>query len=129
MGKKPSARQASPMGGITWRVADSWSLRSFLDLDVTEAAPDHSTLSRTRRRYRCRDPVDTEPYEAISTSRASAFASRICRGVRQCARRMCGLATTAAMHWARLVATLRRLRLYRNSIPRGASAIELVAIE
>ena len=73
--------------------------------------------------------VDTEPYEAISTSRAIAFASRICRGVRQCARRMSGLATTAAMHWARLVATLRRLRLYRNSIPRGASATELVAIE
>ena len=35
--------------GIAWRVADSLSLRSFLDLDVTEAAPDHSTLSRTRR--------------------------------------------------------------------------------
>ena len=34
---------------IAWRVADSLSLRSFLDLDVTEAAPDHSTLSRTRR--------------------------------------------------------------------------------
>ena len=32
-----------------WRVADSLSLRSFLDLDVTEACPDHSTLSRTRR--------------------------------------------------------------------------------
>ena len=36
--------------GIAWRVSDSLSLRSFLDLDVTEAAPDHSTLSRTRRR-------------------------------------------------------------------------------
>ena len=35
--------------GIAWRVADSLSLRSFLDLDVTEASPDHSTLSRTRR--------------------------------------------------------------------------------
>ncbi len=41
--------------GIAWRVADSLSLRSFLDLDVTEAAPDHSTLSRTRRRIDCRD--------------------------------------------------------------------------
>ena len=30
--------------GIAWRVADSLSLRSFLDLDVTEAAPDHSTV-------------------------------------------------------------------------------------
>ena len=35
--------------GIAWRVADSLSLRSFLDLDVTERSPDHSTLSRTRR--------------------------------------------------------------------------------
>ena len=35
--------------GIAWRVADSLSLRTFLDLDVTDAAPDHSTLSRTRR--------------------------------------------------------------------------------
>ena len=32
--------------GIAWRVADSLSLRSFLDLDVTEPSPDHSTLSR-----------------------------------------------------------------------------------
>ena len=35
--------------GIAWRVADLRSLRSFLDLDVTEAAPHHLTLSRTRR--------------------------------------------------------------------------------
>ena len=35
--------------GIAWRVADSLSLRAFLDLDVTEATPNHSTLSRTRR--------------------------------------------------------------------------------
>ena len=27
--------------GIAWRVADSLSLRSFLDLELTEAAPDH----------------------------------------------------------------------------------------
>ena len=31
--------------GIAWRVADSLSLRAFLDLDVTEAPPNHSTLS------------------------------------------------------------------------------------
>ena len=47
--------------GIAWRVADSLSLRSFLDLDVTEAAPDHSTLSRTRRR------IDLEAHEAAFT--------------------------------------------------------------
>ena len=47
--------------GIAWRVADSLSLRSFLGLDVTEAAPDHSTLSRTRRR------IAEETHEAVFT--------------------------------------------------------------
>ena len=45
--------------GIAWRVADSLSLRSFLGLNLTEAAPDHSTLSRTRRR------IDDETHEAV----------------------------------------------------------------
>jgi transposase len=35
--------------GIAWRVADSLALRSFLGLALDEKAPDHSTLSRTRR--------------------------------------------------------------------------------
>ena len=47
--------------GIAWRVADSLSLRSFLDLDVTEAAPNHSTLSRTRRL------IDVETHGAVFT--------------------------------------------------------------
>ena len=47
--------------GIAWRVADSLSLRSFLDLAVTEAAPDHSTLSRTRRL------IDLETHVAVFT--------------------------------------------------------------
>ena len=47
--------------GIAWRVSDSLSLRSFLDLDVTEASPDHSTLSRTRRL------IDVETHEAVFT--------------------------------------------------------------
>ena len=47
--------------GIAWRVADSLSLRSFLDLELTAAAPDHSTLSRTRRR------IDLETHEAVFT--------------------------------------------------------------
>ena len=37
------------------------SLRSFLDLDVTEAAPNHSTLSRTRRL------IDVETHGAVFT--------------------------------------------------------------
>ena len=36
--------------GIAWRVADSLSLRRFLRLSLERAAPDHSTISRTRRR-------------------------------------------------------------------------------
>ena len=35
---------------IAWRVADSMSVRAFLDLDPEETPPNHSTLSRTRRR-------------------------------------------------------------------------------
>lgn len=34
---------------IAWRAADSFALRRFLDLEFCEAAPDHSTISRTRR--------------------------------------------------------------------------------
>src|SRR6266700_2289858 len=41
--------------GIAWRVADSFSLREFLGYSVTEATPDHSTISRTRRLL----PVET----------------------------------------------------------------------
>ena len=47
--------------GIAWRVADSLSLRAFLDLDVTEAPPNHSTLSRTRRL------IDVETHVAVFT--------------------------------------------------------------
>lgn len=36
--------------GIAWRVADSLSLRRFLRLSLERATPDHSTISRTRRR-------------------------------------------------------------------------------
>ena len=35
---------------IAWRVEDSMSLCAFLDLDPEETPPNHSTLSRTRRR-------------------------------------------------------------------------------
>ena len=36
--------------GIAWRCSDSRSLQSFLGYDVTEATPDHSTLTRVRQR-------------------------------------------------------------------------------
>jgi transposase len=35
--------------GIAWRLADSLSLRRFCGYGLTDATPDHSTLSRTRR--------------------------------------------------------------------------------
>jgi transposase len=35
--------------GIGWRVADSFSLRRFLKYGLSEATPDHVTISRTRR--------------------------------------------------------------------------------
>lgn len=36
--------------GLEWRFADSLSLRQFLGIPMTERVPDHSTLSRMRRR-------------------------------------------------------------------------------
>ena len=47
--------------GIAWRVADSLSLRRLRDLDVTAAASDHSTWSRTRRL------IDVETHMAVFT--------------------------------------------------------------
>ena len=46
---------------IAWRAADSLSVRSFLGLEVHEAPPDHSTVSRTRRL------IDVETHQAIFT--------------------------------------------------------------
>ena len=51
--------------GIAWRVADSLSLRSFLDLELTEAAPDHSTLSRTRRRIDVEGRIPDFPEQCV----------------------------------------------------------------
>jgi transposase len=44
---------------IAWRAADSLSIRQFLDLELHEAPPDHSTLSRTRRL------IDVETHQAV----------------------------------------------------------------
>jgi hypothetical protein len=46
---------------IAWRAADSLSVRSFLDLDLHEPLPDHSTISRTRRL------IDLESHRAVFT--------------------------------------------------------------
>jgi transposase len=46
---------------IAWRAADSLSVRSFLGLELHDAPPDHSTVSRTRRR------IDVETHQAVFT--------------------------------------------------------------
>jgi transposase len=47
--------------GIAWRAADSLTLRDFLGLSLSEAPPDHSTISRTRRL------IDLETHRAVFT--------------------------------------------------------------
>ena len=36
--------------GIAWRCNDSLAIRKFLGYDLTERTPEHSTLSKTRKR-------------------------------------------------------------------------------
>ena len=45
--------------GIAWRLADSLALRRFVGIGLTEDTPDHSTISRTRRR------IDVETHQAV----------------------------------------------------------------
>lgn len=45
--------------GIAWRLADSITLRGFLGFELSDATPDHSTISRTRRL------IDLETHGAI----------------------------------------------------------------
>ena len=47
--------------GIAWRAADSLAIRSFLGLELSEGAPDHSTISRTRRL------IDVETHRQVFT--------------------------------------------------------------
>jgi transposase len=45
--------------GIAWRLADSLALRQLVRIGLTEATPDHSTISRTRRL------IDVETHRAV----------------------------------------------------------------
>jgi len=47
--------------GIAWRAADSLAIRRFVRLGIEETAPDHSTISRTRRL------IDVDTHRAIFT--------------------------------------------------------------
>src|SRR5438046_6776554 len=45
--------------GIAWRATDSLAIRRFLGVGLEEAPPDHSTISRTRRR------IDLETHREV----------------------------------------------------------------
>src|ERR1700693_2768527 len=47
--------------GMAWRAADSLAIRSFVGLGLDAAAPDHSTISRTRRL------IDVDTHRAVFT--------------------------------------------------------------
>jgi transposase len=47
--------------GIAWRAADSLAIRQFVGLGLEAVAPDHSTISRTRRL------IDVETHRAVFT--------------------------------------------------------------
>ena len=47
--------------GIAWRAADSLGVRAFLGVALTDVAPDHSTISRTRRL------IDLDTHQAVFT--------------------------------------------------------------
>ncbi len=47
--------------GIAWRAADSLAIRRFIGVSLEETAPDHSTISRTRRL------LDVETHSAVFT--------------------------------------------------------------
>jgi hypothetical protein len=64
-----------------------------------------------------------------SRYRQNELASSICRGDLHSTWNRAGLATITATHLARDMATFRRLRLYKNSIPRGASSLLEVVME
>jgi transposase len=62
--------------GIAWRATDSLALRSFLRLALDEAAPDHSTISRTRR------IIDLETTARCSRGCKSGWWRRVCSGAK-----------------------------------------------
>ena len=56
--------------GIAWRCAESLSLREFLGYELDENPPDHSTVSRTRRRLpvECHEAVFSRLLELLRES-------------------------------------------------------------
>ncbi len=58
--------------GIAWRCADSFSLREFLGCGLAGNPPEHSTLSKTRKR------LSVEAHGAVFASCSSGCGSRGC---------------------------------------------------
>jgi len=56
--------------GMAWRAADSLGLRRFLRIGLDEGAPDHSTISRTRRL------IDVETHREVFTWALGAIAEK-----------------------------------------------------
>ena len=56
---------------MAWRAADSSGVREFLGLARTEAAPDHSTISRRRRL------IDLDTHRTVFTGCFSVWASPV----------------------------------------------------
>ena len=54
LGKRPGvyfrALMVAYLEGISWRCRDSFSVQAFLGCDLTRNPPDHSSLSKTRKR-------------------------------------------------------------------------------
>ena len=86
---------------IAWRAADSLSIRTFLDVAVHEAPPDHSTLSRTRRLIDLEDPPGSVYVGVAATGRRHA--GRGAHGGDRChdAGRQCGDAEHCAAGYGR----------------------------
>src|SRR5690349_14129508 len=76
-----------------------------------------------------RYPLDQQMPSAKFLAQQSASTICICSIVEHDVSRSLGEATTTARHRAREIATFSRLRQYRNSICRGRSSPDEVAIE
>ena len=104
---------------IAWRAADSLSLRQLLDVSLDAAPPDHSTVSRTRRRIASRRTWRSSPgccsgwlTPAWSGARRSASTRRRWKPMRRFAASYGGIRARVTRrfcaNWRRLRASPRR---------------------
>ena len=115
----PSTRIAGRRLGRTGAERASWLPWPASWAAVVTASVSRASAAIRREFVRLVPARRTRAVARARSRAASGAASGSGRGSRS------GLATTAATQRARDVATLRRWRLYRNSMPRGASSSEL----